>query len=41
MGPKNFLGDNTAARGIFYVDQSDATVVALGDIDVNGSRIAA
>jgi filamentous hemagglutinin family protein len=41
VGSKDFLGNDNVARGIFTVDQSDVTVIAHGDIEVNGSRIAA
>ena len=34
-------GDITQARGIFTVEKSDVTVIAGGNIEVNGSRIAA
>jgi hypothetical protein len=41
VGSRIFHGNDTAARGIFTVDPSDVTVIAGGDINVNGSRIAA
>jgi hypothetical protein len=41
VGSKDFVGNNSVARGIFTVDQSDVTVIARSDINVNGSRIAA
>ena len=41
VGSKDFNGNDAAARGIFTVDPSDVTVIARGNIDVNGSRIAA
>jgi filamentous hemagglutinin family protein len=41
VGSRDFLASGQAARGIFTVDQSDVTVIAQGDINVNGSRIAA
>jgi hypothetical protein len=40
VGSKTFVASDAAARGIFTVDQSDVTVIARGNIDVNGSRIA-
>ncbi len=40
VGSKDFIASDAAARGIFTVDQSDVTVIARGNIDVNGSRIA-
>ena len=42
VGSATFVGDNSVARGIFTTDSSsDISVIANGDIDVNGSRIAA
>ena len=41
VGSKDFHGNDTVARGIFTTDPSDVTVIARGNIDVNGSRIAA
>ncbi|HAB15972.1 MAG TPA: hypothetical protein DCE44_05935, partial [Verrucomicrobiales bacterium] len=41
VGSRDFTGNDTRARGIFTVDPSDVIVVARGDINVNGSRIAA
>lgn len=41
VGSRDFTAGGQAARGIFTVDQSDVTVIARGDINVNGSRIAA
>ncbi len=40
-GSRDFDAGGQAARGIFTVDESDVTVVARGNINVNGSRIAA
>ncbi|HVV71940.1 MAG TPA: hypothetical protein VHI52_10645, partial [Verrucomicrobiae bacterium] len=40
-GSRDFTTSDSNARGIFTVDQSDVTVIARGDINVNGSRIAA
>lgn len=40
VGSRDFTVSDAAARGIFTVDPSDVTVVARGDINVNGSRIA-
>lgn len=40
VGSKDFVTSDSTARGIFTVDQSDVTVIARGNIDVNGSRIA-
>lgn len=40
-GSRDFTATTTAARGIYTVDRSDVTVIARGDIDINGSRIAA
>jgi len=41
VGSDLFLGANTAPRGIFTTGPSDVFVLANGDINVNGSRIAA
>jgi hypothetical protein len=42
VGSATFAGDNVQqARGIFTVAKSDVTVVAGGNIELNGSRIAA
>ena len=41
VGSRSFTGNDSRARGIFTVDPSDVTVIARGDINVNGSRIAA
>jgi filamentous hemagglutinin family protein len=41
LGSRQFQGNDSMARGIFTVDQSDVTVVARGNIEVSGSRIAA
>ncbi len=41
VGSKEFLGRSDVARGIYTVDQGAVTVIAKGDISVNGSRIAA
>jgi filamentous hemagglutinin family protein len=41
IGSTYFSGDDSVARGIFTVAKSDVSVIAGGDIDVNGSRIAA
>jgi filamentous hemagglutinin family protein len=41
VGSTTFAGNNKNTRGIFTVAKSDVTVVAGGDIDLNGSRIAA
>jgi filamentous hemagglutinin family protein len=41
VGSKDFIGNDAVARGIFTVDPSSVTVIARGDINVNGSRIAA
>ena len=41
VGSATFAGDNVQqARGIFTVAKSDVTVVAGGNIELNGSRIA-
>lgn len=41
VGSDLFLGANTAPRGIYTTGPSDVFVLANGDINVNGSRIAA
>jgi hypothetical protein len=41
VGSRTFNVGDANARGIFTTDQSDVTVIALEDINVNGSRIAA
>ncbi|MCC7373502.1 MAG: filamentous hemagglutinin N-terminal domain-containing protein [Verrucomicrobiales bacterium] len=41
LGSRQFQGNDSVARGIFTVDPSDVTVVARGNIEVSGSRIAA
>lgn len=41
LGSRQFQGNDSVARGIFTVDASDVTVIARGDIEVSGSRIAA
>lgn len=41
VGSKDFQVGDAFARGIFTVDPSRVTVVARGDININGSRIAA
>jgi filamentous hemagglutinin family protein len=41
VGSRTFTTSDARARGIFTVDRSDVSVVAGGDIRVNGSRIAA
>ena len=41
VGSSYFTGDDTYPRGIYSVEKSDVTVVANGNIDINGSRIAA
>lgn len=41
VGSRDPITSGQSARGIFTVDQSDVTVIARGDINVNGSRIAA
>ncbi|MFN0067572.1 MAG: hypothetical protein ACKVYV_08040, partial [Limisphaerales bacterium] len=41
VGSRDFTADDRTARGIYTVDPSDVTVIARGDINVNGSRIAA
>ncbi len=41
VGSPIFTGNDQFARGIFTAAKSDVTVVAGGDINLNGSRIAA
>ena len=41
LGSRTFLSSDSEARGIFTADRNDVTLVAGGDINVNGSRIAA
>ena len=41
VGFRTFSTGSQAARGIFTLDDSDITVIARGDINVNGSRIVA
>ncbi len=41
VGSRDFTAGGQAARGIFTVDPSDVTVIAQGNINVNGSRMAA
>ena len=41
VGSRDFQSSDSTARGIYTVDPSDVTVIAGGNIDVNGSRIAA
>ncbi|MFO1511711.1 MAG: filamentous hemagglutinin N-terminal domain-containing protein [Verrucomicrobiota bacterium] len=41
VGSRATVTADQTARGIFTTDQSDITVIARDDIDVNGSRIAA
>jgi filamentous hemagglutinin family protein len=41
IGSSTFSGNDLTARGIFSVEKSDVTVIAGGDINVNGSRVAA
>jgi len=41
VGSPIFTGNSAAARGIFTTGQGDVQVVAGGNINVNGSRIAA
>ncbi len=41
VGSATFAASDQGARGIFTVDPSDVTVIARGDINVSGSRIAA
>jgi hypothetical protein len=40
VGSRTVVVGDTTARGIYTVDPSDVTVIARGNIDVNGSRIA-
>lgn len=40
-GSRTFTSSDSVARGIFTSGNSDVTVIARGDINVNGSRIAA
>lgn len=41
VGSRTFNPNDSSARGIFTTDPSDVTVIARGNINVNGSRIAA
>jgi len=41
IGSTYFVGDDSVARGIYTVEKSDVSVAAGGNIDLNGSRIAA
>ncbi len=41
VGSRVFTGNSGNPRGIFTSERSDVTVIAGGDINVNGSRIAA
>ncbi len=41
VGAASFAGNDQFARGIFTAAKSDVTVVAGGDIKLNGSRVAA
>ncbi len=41
VGSAVFTGNSAAARGIYTSAQSDVSVIANGNINVNGSRIAA
>lgn len=41
VGSRTFVANDSAARGIFTTGPSDVTVIARGNINVNGSRIAA
>jgi hypothetical protein len=41
IGSRTFQSSDAAARGIFTSAKSDVTVIADGDININGSRIAA
>ncbi|MEI9865408.1 MAG: hypothetical protein WDN00_12815 [Limisphaerales bacterium] len=41
IGSRTFLTSDQSARGVFTSAKSDVTFVAGGDINVNGSRIAA
>jgi filamentous hemagglutinin family protein len=40
VGSTSFTGDNDYVRGIFIVGPGSVSVIAKGDINVNGSRIA-
>jgi len=40
-GSRDFASADNTARGIYTVDRSDVTVVARGNVNINGSRIAA
>jgi hypothetical protein len=41
LGSTYFTGNDAFPRGIFSTDDSDVTVIAGGDLTLNGSRIAA
>lgn len=41
VGSRDFTVSDAAARGIYTADLGDVTVLARGDVNVNGSRIAA
>ena len=41
IGSTFFTADDSVARGIYTVEKSDVSVIAGGDIELNGSRIAA
>lgn len=41
VGSSAFSGNDLVARGIFTLDDDDVSVIAVGDINVAGSRIAA
>ena len=41
IGSTSFAGNDQVARGIFSVQKSDVNVITGGDININGSRIAA
>ncbi len=41
IGSRTFLTSDQSARGVFTSAKSDVTFIAGGDINVNGSRIAA
>ena len=41
VGSSDFTVNSQGARGIYTTDQGNVSVIANGDIDVNGSRIAA
>lgn len=41
IGSTIFTGNNNNPRGIFTAGQSDVSVIAGGDINLNGSRVAA